>query len=95
MDSNSNSFFYTSPSTVISDFNFIDPLDNFGKGEFFSETNRAIVYLYSHNQIEDLISTINHELYHSIINMHEIIIDTAQEEKLINKLTWTLEGVLI
>jgi uncharacterized protein YjaZ len=94
MTTNPNSSFFTSPSLVISDFDFVDILDG-GKGEYFEETYRAIVYLYPHGQIEDLISTINHEVYHHIINIHEIKLDTSQEEKLINKLIWTQEGVLI
>jgi uncharacterized protein YjaZ len=93
--SNPDSSFFILPSNLICDFNFVDILDSNGKGEYFDETERAMIYLYPHNQIDDLISTINHEVYHHTINIHEVKLDTSQEEKLINKLIWTQEGVLI
>tara|TARA_R100001143_G_C3302595_1_gene106315 strand:- start:46 stop:333 length:288 start_codon:yes stop_codon:yes gene_type:complete len=89
-----SSYFFSSPSEVISEFDLVGREGE--KGCYHSETKRALVFLFPHTQIEDLISTVNHEIYHHAIELDEdLSIDEDQEEKLIDKLTWTLEGVLI
>ena len=89
----SSSTFCSVPSDVTSDFVLVSRDGD--KGEYYSETKRAIVYLLPHTQINDLISSINHEVYHHAIEADKLNIDVEQEECLVDKLTWALEGVLI
>ena len=89
----SQSSFFSVPSDVTSDFILVNRDGD--KGRYYSETKRAIVYLFPHTQINDLISSINHEIYHHVIDGDELDLDEEQEECLIDKLTWALEGVLI
>ena len=62
----SPSSFFSVPSDVTSDFILVNRDGD--KGRYYSETKRAIVYLFPHTQINDLISSINHEIYHHVID---------------------------
>ena len=91
-----SSSFFSVPSEVISDFKLVSSTKENLHGVYHSDTKRALVFLFAHTQIGDLISTINHEVYHHAIELDEDLdIDEEQEEYLIDKLTWVLEGVLI
>jgi hypothetical protein len=91
-----SSSFFSVPSEVISDFKFISSTKEILHGIYYPETKRALVFLFAHTQLGDLVSTLNHEVYHHAIELDEDLnIDEDQEEYLIDKLTWALEGVLI
>ena len=60
------------------------------RGIYYSETSRAIVYLAMHETLEDVIKTINHEVYHHCLeeNGESDKMDEEQEEKAIFFLQW-------
>ena len=60
------------------------------RGIYYSETSRAIVYLAMHETLEDVIKTINHEVYHHCFEEagEADEMDEDQEENLIFKLSW-------
>ena len=65
----------------------------FGKEErgiYYSETKRALIYLPMHETIEDVIKTVNHEVFHHCFEVYgqNVTMDEEQEEKLIFFLQW-------
>mgnify|MGYP003144726028 FL=1 len=66
----------------------IDHTDN--SGIYYSETKRALIYLPMHETIEDVIKTVNHEVFHHCFEVYgqNVTMDEDQEEKLIFFLQW-------
>ena len=60
-------------------------------GAYYSETNRAIIYLINHESFDEILKTINHEILHYIFDLFDLIIDEEQEHKLIFKMQWAKE----
>jgi len=60
-------------------------------GAYYSETNRAIIYLINHESLDEILKTINHEILHYIFDLFDLIIDEEQEHKLIFKMQWAKE----
>jgi hypothetical protein len=56
------------------------------RGIYFPENNRIVIYLDRHECLEDILSTIQHELIHVAIEDENL--DEDQEEKLIYALSW-------
>jgi len=57
------------------------------RGIFYSETNRAIIYLNSHESLDDIYQTIQHEVIHYCLRDMEDI-DELQEESVIFSMAW-------
>ena len=66
----------------------VKPADN--RGIYYSETERALVYLPMHESIEDIYKTINHEVYHHCFEQAGEADDMDEEmaEDLIFQLSW-------
>ena len=60
-------------------------------GAYYSETNRAIIYLINHESLDEILKTINHEILHYIFDLFDLVIDEEQEHKLIFKMQWAKE----
>lgn len=60
------------------------------RGVYYSETHRALIYLPMHETLDDVIKTVNHEVFHHCleINGEGENMDEEQEEKLIFRLQW-------
>ena len=59
------------------------------RGVYYSETDRAIIYLPMHEALDDIYKTINHETYHYCFSEIEgLTMDEDQEERLIFQLAW-------
>ena len=63
---------------------------NENRGIYYEETKRCIIYVPMHETIEDLLKTIDHEVYHHCFNILEETedMDEEQEERLIFNLQW-------
>ena len=63
---------------------------NENRGIYYEETKRCVIYVPMHETIEDLLKTIDHEVYHHCFNILEENedMDEEQEEKLIFNLQW-------
>jgi hypothetical protein len=57
------------------------------RGVFYEETNRAVVILPNHENLTDILSTIQHETIHFCIKDEEEI-DEEMEEEIIYKMAW-------
>jgi uncharacterized protein YjaZ len=60
-------------------------------GTYYSETKRAVIYLSSHESLDDVLKTITHEVLHHCIEHCDAIIDEEQEHKLIYCVQWADE----
>ena len=58
------------------------------RGCYYEETHRCLIFLNSHENLEDIYKTINHEVLHYCIEGTNISIDELQEEKLIFNIQW-------
>ena len=60
------------------------------RGIYYSETSRALIYLAMHETLEDVIKTINHEVYHHCFedNGETEKMDEEMEESLIYSFAW-------
>ena len=59
------------------------------RGVYFTETDRALIYLPMHESLDDIYKTINHETYHYCFSEIEgLTMDEDQEERLIFQLAW-------
>ena len=58
------------------------------RGCYYEETHRCIVFLNSHENLEDIYKTITHEVLHHCIEGTNTTIDELQEEKLIFNMQW-------
>lgn len=63
------------------------------RGIYYHESKRAVIYLNKHESLEDIIKTIQHEMIHHCINMHDIEIDEDQEEALIFQISWAESSI--
>ena len=61
------------------------------QGTYYPDSNRCVVYLNKHESKEDISKTIDHELFHYIIDKMDIKIDDEQEHKAIYYLQWADE----
>ncbi len=57
------------------------------RGVFYEETNRAVIVLPNHENLADILSTIQHETIHFCIK-DEDDIDEEMEEEIIYKVAW-------
>jgi hypothetical protein len=57
------------------------------RGVFYEETNRAVIVLPNHENLTDILSTIQHETIHFCIK-DEDDIDEEMEEEIIYKVAW-------
>lgn len=64
------------------------------RGIFYSDSGRIIIYLNNHETLDDILSTITHELIHKCINDFDETLDDDQEEKLIYQMAWAPLSVL-
>lgn len=60
-------------------------------GTYYSETKRAVIYLASHESLDDIMKTITHEVLHHCIEHCDAVIDEEQEHKLIYCIQWSNE----
>jgi len=60
------------------------------RGIFYEETNRCLIYLPMHEDLNDLYKTISHEIFHFCFDKagEAERMDEEQEEKLIFQLQW-------
>ena len=60
------------------------------RGIYFEETSRCLIYLPMHETMEDVIKTVNHEVYHHCFTIldEEDDMDEEMEESLIFNLQW-------
>tara|TARA_R110002020_G_scaffold257831_1_gene471476 strand:+ start:66 stop:290 length:225 start_codon:yes stop_codon:yes gene_type:complete len=58
------------------------------RGIYYGESGRIIIYLNNHETLDDILSTIQHELIHKCIADFEEVLDEKQEEDLIYQLAW-------
>jgi hypothetical protein len=56
------------------------------RGIYYPESKRIVIYLDRHECLEDILSTIQHELIHAAIEDQNL--DEDQEEKLIYAMSW-------
>lgn len=61
------------------------------RGIYHGETERIHVYPQQHENVPDILSTINHETFHLAIDHADETIDEEQEERLIFCLQWADE----
>jgi len=64
------------------------------RGIFYSDSGRIIIYLNNHETLDDILSTITHELIHKCINDFDETLDDDQEERLIYQMAWAPLSVL-
>ena len=58
------------------------------RGLFYEETNRCLIYINNHENLEDLYKTNTHEVLHYCIEKFGVQLDEEQEEKLIFNMQW-------
>ena len=58
------------------------------RGCYYEETGRCLVFLNSHENLEDIYKTITHEVLHHCIESTDTKLDELQEEKLIFNIQW-------
>lgn len=60
------------------------------RGIYYAETSRALIFLPMHESIDDIIKTINHEVYHHCFedNGETEKMDEEMEESLIYSFAW-------
>lgn len=76
------------------DFKVFDHRDSKERGvTLLAGKKRIIIYLQHHESLEDIYSTINHELIHFCIDKLEEEIDEYEEHDLIAKIQWIDEYV--
>tara|TARA_R110002020_G_scaffold19119_1_gene66504 strand:+ start:3932 stop:4186 length:255 start_codon:yes stop_codon:yes gene_type:complete len=76
------------------DFHLISE-DGNDYGEYFEDTNRIAIYLKPHSEcLENLLSTISHELLHKFITDSDETIDIEQEHNLIKRIMWYEQGLM-
>ena len=56
------------------------------RGIYYPESKRIVIYLDRHECLEDILSTIHHELIHAAVEDQNL--DDDQEEKLIYAMAW-------
>jgi hypothetical protein len=66
------------------------------RGIYFSETERANIYLPNHETLEDIYKTVNHETFHYCFDKAEETdnMDEEMEERLIFCMQWAEESIL-
>ena len=66
------------------------------RGIYYPDTKRILVYLNSHESLDDIHKTITHEVIHFCLDKHEMIdpIDEDQEERLIFQMAWAIESLI-
>ena len=62
------------------------------RGVFYEETNRAVIILPNHENLTDILSTIQHESIHFCIKDEEEI-DEEHEEEIIFRMAWAEQYV--
>ena len=63
------------------------------QGCYYTETKRCVVYLNKHESSYDIRKTIDHELFHYLLDKLKVNIDEEQEHKLIFYLQWAEEYI--
>ena len=65
------------------------------RGVYYSETDRCLIFLPMHEDLEDIYKTINHELLHYCFEKADETdnMDEYQEERLIYNLQWAEESL--
>jgi uncharacterized protein YjaZ len=58
------------------------------RGIFYPDSGRIIIYLNNHETLDDILSTITHELVHKCIKDFDLEIDDDMEESLIYNMAW-------
>ena len=66
------------------------------RGVYYSETDRCLIYLPMHEDIEDIYKTMTHETLHYCFEKAEETddMDEDQEEKLIYNIQWAAFSVI-
>ena len=65
--------------------------DGEDQGTYYPDSNRCVVYLNKHESTEDISKTIDHEVFHYVLDKLDIKIDDEQEHKAIYYLQWADE----
>ena len=60
-------------------------------GNYFANSDRIIIFCNTHETLDDLLSTINHEYIHFCISESGEMIDDDQEERIIYIMSWADE----
>jgi Zn-dependent peptidase ImmA (M78 family) len=63
------------------------------RGLYYEESERIIIYLSNHEDLEDIYKTITHELIHHCIHKADMTMDEDQEERLIYCFQWAEEYI--
>lgn len=63
------------------------------RGHYFANSERIVLYLNSHECLDDLYKTLQHELIHHALNKLEIDLDEDQEERAIFAMAWAEESL--
>ena len=63
------------------------------QGTYYPDSNRCVVYLNKHESAEDIVKTIDHEVFHYCVDKLDIKIDDEQEHKAIYYLQWADEYI--
>jgi|TARA_R110002012_G_scaffold321953_2_gene552740 hypothetical protein len=58
------------------------------RGIFYEDSGRIIIYLSNHETLDDILSTIRHEIIHKCIADFDETLDEKQEEDVIFQVAW-------
>ena len=66
---------------------------NDNRGMYYSETDRCLVFLPNHEDVEDIYKTIDHEIFHACFDKADEAenMDERMEERLIYCMQWAPE----
>lgn len=64
------------------------------RGIFYPDSGRIIIYLNNHENLEDILGTITHELVHKCIHDFDETLDDDQEERVIYNMAWATESIV-
>ena len=71
----------------------LKPYGKENRGIYYSDSHRINIFLSSHESVDDLFKTIQHELVHHCIDICDEDMDEDQEEKLIFLMAWAEEAL--
>ena len=71
----------------------LKPYGKENRGIYYSDSHRINIFLSSHESVDDLFKTIQHELVHHCIDLCDEDMDEDQEEKLIFLMAWAEEAL--
>lgn len=61
------------------------------RGVYFSDTERALIFLCNHESLDDIYKTIQHEVLHHAIEKTDELMDEEQQERIVFSMAWANE----